>query len=79
MNGHFVTWGIDLRYEVALCLDDAARLDGILQDSKASPDTWAARVASVQGDVPAARAVLTISDEFWAGNAALHRALKLDP
>jgi hypothetical protein len=78
MNGHYITWAFDIRGEVALSLDDAARLDGILKNSGANADTWAERVASVQRDVATARSVLALTEEFWAGNAALHRALKLN-
>jgi hypothetical protein len=79
LNGVLVTLGFDVRDEVALSLDDSARLEGILQNSGASPDTWAERVASAQRDVSTARALVALAEEFWAGNLALHRALKLDP
>lgn len=79
LNGHFVTFGFDLRGEMALALQDAARLDSVLRDTGASPDTWATRVTQTQQDVSTARAVLSLAEEFWAGNLALHRALKLDP
>ena len=61
--------------DIAYALTTAARLEGVARKWEVEPKRWRSLVRGIEKDRVIALAVLFISREYWAGNAACHSAL----
>lgn len=61
---------------VAAELDDGQRLNDICRKWKISPAKWSERVKQVARQPEIAIALVTIVEEFWAGNEACEAAIR---